>query len=283
MVASSRHSWRFRRERDGSLAIAVALAVAGCGENLTPASGPDAGGPALTCLPDLDGRIAAAEMPTGLGVTGEYFLTENVAVDVGGTVAEDGRRVWDLGAESGSEERRAVTPATLDGRWYADAFPGGELVLPAGADGALEGVYARDDDGLWLLGLASTVEADDTLLVYDAPVAVLRFPLEPGRTWTESGIITGGRLDGLPYNGTDTYDITSDAAGRVLVPYVSFEQAHRVRTQVTVEPAAGGVTTTRRQVSFVAECFGEVARAVSRPDENAIDFTTAAELWRFAL
>jgi hypothetical protein len=39
----------------------------------------------------------------------------------------------------------------------------------------------------------------------------------------------------------------------------------------------------KRTTLFLFECFGEVARAESRPDEASPDFTTAAYLRRFAL
>jgi hypothetical protein len=40
---------------------------------------------------------------------------------------------------------------------------------------------------------------------------------------------------------------------------------------------------SRRQTQFFFECFGEVARAESKANETAPDFTTAAVLRRFAL
>ncbi|MGZ3477278.1 MAG: hypothetical protein ACXWUG_27430, partial [Polyangiales bacterium] len=60
----------------------------------------------------------------------------------------------------------------------------------------------------------------------------------------------------------------------------TFDQVHRVRTKVTVAPSAGGMPTSKRQVGFVAECFGEVVRATSKNDEPNPDFTTAVELRR---
>jgi hypothetical protein len=39
----------------------------------------------------------------------------------------------------------------------------------------------------------------------------------------------------------------------------------------------------KRTTLFMFECFGEVARAESKQDETAEDFTTAAYLRRFAL
>jgi len=50
-------------------------------------------------------------------------------------------------------------------------------------------------------------------------------------------------------------------------------------TKVTVEPAVGDAVV-RRQVSFYAECFAEVARATSADGETTDLFTTATELRR---
>jgi len=56
----------------------------------------------------------------------------------------------------------------------------------------------------------------------------------------------------------------------------------RVRTRVQVTPAVG-IPTSRRQVGFLSECYGEVARATSRDNETDEDFNTAAELRRVGL
>jgi hypothetical protein len=58
-------------------------------------------------------------------------------------------------------------------------------------------------------------------------------------------------------------------------------EAHRVRLTVTVAPSAGATLVTR-QTSFLFECFGEVARAVSATGEASKDFTKATELRRYA-
>jgi hypothetical protein len=264
--------------------VLVLWALGGCTDNLTPPGQYGDDDAVLECLPDLDGVITAAELPVALGVTGDYWVSPpGRQVDLAGTVDEGGLRVWDFASEAADDQRVAFGAEPLDGRWYAGSFPGGAFVL---ADGEIESVYHRDDQGLWLHGLASREQdpaGGQTLLVYQAPVALLRFPLAVGDAWSESGVVSGGVLDGLPYNGTDTYTIEADGSGELRVPYVTFEQALRVRTHVEVAPAAGGVTTTQRQVSFLFECFGEVARATSRADEPAEDFTVAAAFRRFAL
>ena len=74
-----------------------------------------------------------------------------------------------------------------------------------------------------------------------------------------------------------------DALGSIDLPQLSFDQVHRVNTKVTVEPVVGS-SVTRRQVSFYAECFAEVARATASEDEEDEPlFGTAGELRRLGL
>jgi hypothetical protein len=258
----------------------VLLVLAACDANLTPQPMP---APALpACVPDRDGRISAAELPIAPGVTiDEYVSASQHAVDL---VGKDTPRTWDFSAEYPDDARVPVGPVALGAQWYAPSFPGGTFVADAG--NGLDGVYAEDDTALWLYGLASHDAAPQqgkTLLVYDAPVAVLRFPLVDGLGWTEHGHVSNGTLDGLLYLGTDTYDLDVSGIGVVEVPYVRFDPALRVRTHVTVAPTTGGTTTSRRQTQFFFECFGEVVRADSQPNEPNADFTDAAVLRRFAL
>lgn len=253
----------------------------GCAENTTPQ--PEGGAvPPVSCLPDLDGTLVAAEVPVVLGVPVDYYVGANVTVDVAGQGSGATRR-WDWSEERAGDDVEATAAGALGTRWYAGMFPGGQFVAPAA--GGLEGIHAKDDQGVYLLGLASPTDAmpTRTLLRYATPVAVLRFPLAEGARWTEVGTVTGGVLNGLPYNGTDTYDFAADARGELRLPYVRFVDALRVRTLVTSRPAVGGGVITRRQVGFWAECFGEIGRATSRPGEPADDFTTAEAQRRLAL
>lgn len=256
------------------------LSPAGCAENATPeeTASPT---PPVACLPDLDGRLVAAEVPVVLDTPVDYYVGANVAVDVAGAGSGDTRR-WDWSMERASDDVEPTLAGALGTRWYAGSFPGGQFVAPAA--GGLDGIYAKDEQGVYLLGLASPTEGTSrTLLRYAAPVAVLRFPLTAGATWTEVGTITGGTLNGLPYNGTDTYEQAADARGELHLPYVRFTDALRVRTLVTSRPAVGGGMTTRRQVGFWSECFGEVGRATSKANEAAADFTTAESQRRLAI
>jgi hypothetical protein len=267
---------------------ALLLLCAGCGENLTA---PDHGRyqssepEPLPCLPNLDGRIDAAEIQPAIGMAVSYLVSPEGTerpVDVAGEGIDEGRRRWDWSTDLADDEVVTVVPAAIDGKWYAGAFEAGAFVTPFDAAGRVESIGRHDAEGLWLLGLASREESPgegQTLLVYQEPVLVLRFPIEPGASFTSTGAVENGTLRGLPYAGSDTYEVSADAVGELLLPQVDFTEAHRVRTRVTVQPAVG-TPTSRRQVSYYFECFAEVARATSLPDEAEEDFTTAAEVRR---
>jgi len=239
----------------------------------------------LTCMPNLDGNIDAAELQAAPGLPVRYLVTAANTehdVDLAGKVDAEGRRVWDWSMEQPDDRVATIAASVLANKWYAPAFPSGQFVAPMDAAGAMEAVYRHDGEALWLLGIAShTSDAPEgkTLLVYETPIALFRFPLQPGASWTSKATTTQATLMGLPYAGSDTYEVSVDGAGRLELPAFTFTQALRVRTKVTVDPVVGKLTT-RRQVSFLFECFGEVARATSRNDEEAADFTKATEVRR---
>jgi hypothetical protein len=264
------------------------LGLAGCGDNLTvppdrdPATDPDP--LPLACVPNLDGRIDAAELQPAIGTKINYVVSPPGvarAVDIAGTTT-DGEPAWDFATDYADDQALAVVPATLAGKWYATSFPEGAFVTPFNREGTLESIGMAREDAILLLGLASS-EADPaegrTLLVYEPPIVVLKLPVEVGPTYASVGEIVNGMVQGLPYAGRDTYEVTVDAVGTVDLPQLTFEEVHRVRTRVTVEPAVG-TSVVRRQVSFYAECFAEIARATSADGETEEDFTQAAELRR---
>jgi hypothetical protein len=175
-----------------------------------------------------------------------------------------------------------VVVGSLEGKWYAGSFASDAFTTPFNRSGSLESVGRITDGSFQLLGIASRDEAPDegqTLLVYEPPITVLRLPVEVGDAFVSTGEITGGVLQGLPYAGRDTYEVSVDAIGQIDLLQYTFEEVHRVRTKVTVEPAVGA-SVVRFQTSFFAECFAEVARAVSADGATSADFTEAAELRR---
>jgi hypothetical protein len=273
--------------------LLLALALPACESNQTPwrpLPAWDAGSEAGTgaCVPDLDGRLEAAEMAPSLGVPISMRISpagQKVAVDVAGAVDPEGRRYWDWSAPLPGEAVAAFEARPVGERWYAGHFPGATFAVGFDAGGALEAVYHHDGEGLWLHGLASREEkpaSGQTLLVYSSPVPAWRFPITPGATWSASGEVKNGLLHGLPWIGRDRYEMSVDATGRLILPDVVFEQVHRLRTRVSVEPAAG-VKAVTWQVSFAFECFGEVARAVAATGQDQPDFKVATERRRFGL
>ena len=271
--------------------LACAL-FAGCGENQTLPPERDPAAPSslepLTCLPNLDGLIDATELAPAIGVTERFLVSPpGVArtVDLAGQPLDGGRRHWDLSSDYADDQAFGITPASVGGRWYDTSFPADAFVTPYDPAGTLDSIARPSALGLELLGIASH-EPDppegSTLLVYDAPVRVLLYPVAVGPKMISVGEIQNGLLRGLPYAGRDTYEVEVDGIGTIDLPQLTFLEVHRVSTKVTVEPAVGA-SVVRRQVSFYAECFAEVARATSDDDEPSASFDTTKELRRLGL
>jgi hypothetical protein len=267
------------------------LALAACGDNETPPPQRSAYAtvePApLPCVPNLDGKIEARELAPRLGVPATYLVSpagKERTVDLVGA-ERDGKRAWALGVDYADDQVAPIAAQELDGKWYASEFADltGAFVTPIDPGGTTEGVYTHDDESLALHGVASATDGPNkTLLKYEAAIELYRFPLAVGVTYTATGEVKNGTFRGLPYAGRDTYEVKVDAAGEVQLPDLIVTQALRVKTKITIAPAAGQVTT-QRQTSFLFECLGEVARATSKLEEPDEDFTTASELRRLGL
>jgi hypothetical protein len=259
-------------------------AAAACGDNMTFVEGSGEGTTVLPCAPNLDGTLAASELPVVLGGEARFRVANGIPVNLDGVVGSDGRRRFDFAGRYGADRFVGFGAASLTERWYAASFPGGEFVAALDAAGTLDGVYSRAAEGLRLHGVASRLEAPGegkTLLVYEAPVLVLPLPLRVGSTWVSTGRVTGGTLRGSPYNGTDRYEGLAAGAGELRLPELTFASVLEVRLKTTVSPSSGA-PVVRRQAGFYAECFGEVARATAADNEENASFTTAQEVRRFA-
>ena len=232
--------------------------------------------PALpSCVPNRDGAITADELPVAIGATLTYYVGE------GRTIAQQGER-WDFSAELADDDVVALGPVALKDQWYAATFPTGQFVVDAG--GGLDGIYHQDAQALWLDGTASQDSAmtSRTLIVYPQPIAVLRFPVVAGDAYTTRAALVAATINGLPFNGSDEVAVAVAGEGLLAVPYVELSPVLRVTVAVSRVPTTGPMTS-RRTTLFLFECFGEVARAESRPDETSADFTFAAYFRRFAL
>lgn len=271
------------------------IALASCQDNETPfpekspyaATAPAA----LPCVPNLDGKIDASELAPTLGVPVTYLVSppgKGRVVDLAGRTNAEGKLTWSLGNDYADDQVARVEATRLDGKWYAPAFAAfvsNAFVTPIDAGGRTEGVYTWNETGMYLHGVASFEEnppEGKTLLVYDAPIQLYRFPIEPGASWSSAAEAKNATLRGLPYAGRDTYEMKVDASGELGLPDFVLTQALRVRTFVRIVPAAGQ-ETTQRQTSFLFECLGEVARATSALNEPDEAFSNASELRRLGL
>jgi hypothetical protein len=275
--------------------LPFALLLAACGDNLTHPPDRDggagttstgAGGSAFTCLPNLDGQIDATELAPAFDVAVSYVISpvgEDRTVNLAGKSDGKGGVAWDFSPDFATDKSLVLTATKVAGKWYASSFPAGDFASPVDTAGELYGVYSATDKAISLLGVASVVEKPKkgkTLLVYDTPIDVYRFPLAPGSSWMSTGTITAGMINGLAYASVDTYEVKDAAIGSLALHDLTFEQVHKIETKVTLNPSVGGATQTTWQVGFVSECFGEVTRATSHIGEKTADFTKAAEVRR---
>ncbi len=271
-----------------TILLPLLVLAAACGDNKTPQpihQPYDSGAlPQLSCMPNLDGQIDATELQPALDNPVHYLVSPSGvtrAVDLVGTVDAQGRRTWDFGSDYADDQVATITATAIAGKWYASSFPSATFVAPIDAGDTVEGAYAYSPAAIVLLGYAS-VDSDPktrTLVTYAPPIALYKFPMRVGDTYTTTGNVTNATFRGVPYAGADTYDVSIDASGQLTLESYVFQQVLRVRTTVTVAPSAGQSILTR-QTSFFFECFGEVARATSQLNEPNDDFTTAAELRR---
>jgi hypothetical protein len=268
------------------ISAASIAALASCADPISypPVDAGDAG--PFTCLPNLDGQIDASELQAAIGVPVTYLVSapgSNPMVDLAGQVDGSGNRIWDFSQSIASDVPVTIAASTLDGKWYQASYPAAQWWAPIDIGNSVDGIYDADSQAIYLLGIASSTDkmptGGKTLIVYDAPVTLYRFPMMPGSSWISTGHVTGGMLKGLPYAGTDTYDVSDVAVGQMNLHDYTFTQVHRVRTTVTVAPSAG-MSAVTRQDSFMFECFGEIVRATSKVGETKDDFTTAAEVRR---
>ncbi len=278
----------------------VLVACAADNETLPIQHQPYDGGAAvpLACLPNLDGVVDARELAPTLEQYASFIVTpplpatatQGSYVNTAGTVSQEGKRVWDWSTDDASHLVAKLRAEPLADQWYANSFVGAHFALPSDLSGSLVGIYSHDDQALRLHGVASVLEnpaEGKTLLVYEKPIDFFPFPLTLGKAWSQTGVVTNGTLRGLtPWSQEDVYEVSVDASGELRLPDFTFTQVLRVSTKVTVKPKAGSQQGySQRQVSFLFECFGEVARATSLlftedASDPGRDFTDAREIRR---
>ncbi|PIE17603.1 MAG: hypothetical protein CSA65_08225 [Proteobacteria bacterium] len=276
----------YRRHKTSAIASALALLFAGCFAGDDPLFADGGGGDGLTlpdavsCLPNNDGVIDLNEVAFLPGLALTYRTNKpgtTVAVDVAGKTVNDALE-WDFSARDGVTFTTALEE--VKSQWWAPIFPNASHAVPSDPSGKTLQVVQVDGDRLLLLGLVSR-DKDVTRLVYDTPVLFLRFPLKVGDSYSTTAQALDGKLDGLPIATEDTYTVTIDALGTVRLPFVKLSKTLRIRVDVETK-AVGGVKNSVKQVQWFHECYGEIARVVSKTGETQADFTQATEFRRLS-
>lgn len=233
------------------------------------------------CRGNQDAVIEAGEAPVVVGASLVYLVNaegSHPAVEIEGTMV-GGARLWDFATELPGDRRVEEEVLDPSRHWFGEHFPEATYAsIVAGFEGAV-GVYRATEEGIALLGLASVAD-ESTLITYDTPVFMIRFPLSVGDTWTVEARATG-QVDWIAFNGIEHYTVTADAAGEVRVPGGTYPVV-RVRTEME-RSNAGPLADHRISYAWIAECWGRVAYVGSLSGERDPSFDVAEQYWRLAL
>ncbi len=235
------------------------------------------------CRPNGDGIIDDAELPVRAGLSGVFRLSDpsmSVDVDLAGEPEAGGGRLWRFDADALGADERLEAAMEPDGFWFAPYFADATYVAVLDAASGTNAIFRRTPGELSILGLASNVP-DQTLLVFDTPVAAMRFPLKQGDAWT-ADTRTTGKLEGQDVSIDMHYALSVDAAGHVRLP-AGTVPVLRLRLDTRQQVVGAPFALARSTVLFVAECLGAVARVVSGVNEVAPEFTSATEVSRLTV
>jgi hypothetical protein len=237
------------------------------------------------CQGNDDGIIQADELPWATGLAVPYRANaegSTVSVQPGGEEIE-GVTTWDFTQAPGglSVELDLVDP---EGSWFEAHFPGASYAAPLFAHELdILAVFEVHADRFEMLGLASREEQPaegQTLLVYDEPVEVYRFPLTFGDSWTVNASFRDAKLYGITNAGDEAYHFEVDARGDLLLPGFTMHDTLRLRVDVSQDFAVHSGENPLLSVRhlYLRECFGELARITSLSGETEPEFTEASEL-----
>lgn len=270
------------------LVLLAFLALPRCGPNQTVVE-PEAyppGTPAVAlCQPNLDGVVDGAEFQVQPGQPVRYLINPaGVTRQVKALTAPvTGTARFDLSAVYPDDLRLEIAAGTASGQWFSSRFPRASFTLPFDAGKTVLSLFRNDAEALSLLGFASVNDdANRTVIVYEQPVPIFRFPVQVPDSGVTVTKTTDSQFLGNPYVSEDTYERTVDGAGSLELPDLTLDRVVRVRTVIRQRPAIGP-EIRRIQYSFIAECLGEVARITSKDGETNPSFEEASEVRRLGL
>jgi hypothetical protein len=245
---------------------------------------PDApAGDAAVCSGNRDGVIARNEMAFLLGASVLYAVNRmGTTVEPINTtaMAMPSGRVWDFSAPTAQDTRVLDEVLSPRGQWWSSMYADATFATIIDRSTNLLGVYRVSDTALELLATVST-EANRTNLRFTPPVAVLRFPLRVGASWDQT-VNGAGTFNFTPLANTTRYTTVIDSAGEVWTPAGRFP-ALRMRTDLDQSIPLTLIRVTRKTYTFIAECWGVIARVTSVDNETAEELRRASEYRRLGL
>lgn len=256
-----------------------------------PADGADAGvapdadplapdGGLAACSPDHDGVVRRDEVVLAPGNQAIFRVALDSTVDTAGQQETGGERTWDFSTSLVGDADVNVLLTSIEGAWYADAFPGASYATKLSESADLIGVFELTGTALMLRGVVSPEGGlTRTELQYDPPATLLAFPISTTSIWSSTSTVSGV-AQGIASFYTEKYESRVDATGDLITPFGTFP-VQRIRVELT--RTVGAVPVTIRSFVFMSECFGTVATVTSQDYESEIEFTTAAEIRRLAL
>jgi hypothetical protein len=261
------------------------VVIADAGHEAAVEAGPEAAPPAEAgggCAPNDGGVITRDEIPMQPGLHGSFLIAENVTMDTAGTAQPDGSTDWDFSGALAGDHTVVITTDDPGGQWFSSKYAGATYTSKLSDTQTWLGVYQAGASSLLLEGVVSpTSGAQQTQLAYSPSAEILAAPMQMGTTWTSTSTVQG-QADGVTSFYTEKYDSSVDAHGALKVPFGTFQV---LRVQTTLTRTVGAVVETTQTMTFVAQCFGPVARLTSQtttfPQPVPGDaFTNVAEAWR---
>ncbi|MEW5853795.1 MAG: hypothetical protein AB2A00_33780 [Myxococcota bacterium] len=248
----------------------------------------DGGRPGGACPFDDDGVLTAEELPLALNVESRFVEARadgGIPVDLVGTTDSQGLRVWDFSAAAPGDQAFTLEALPLDDLWFGNRFPQGAYAVPLDGESTNYAIYQRTESVVQMLGVASQ-EPEHTLLTYDPPVDIVRFPVTLNQAFTSNTDVSGTFEGNTFYSSSDTYDLSVDARGHLVTPAGTFPVLRvRLQHQVDVPIAFWPFVLTYKYIrySFMTPCYSQVAYVASLEGEEELQFSTAAELRRLGL
>lgn len=247
--------------------LTAACGLVGCSEGTPVEALPGAGRrPVPECSGNNDGVISVGELDFSPGGAAPYAVQPASAASVEPTGDPGaGAGVWDFreAAFDHLQEVPLQDPATS---WYGEVAHSATLSMPLSTtnDGTTDAylILRATDEALLILGAASP-EAADFLLLYDAPLPMLRFPLRQGDRWTQRVAAAPGSvwqdIDLEAAGLVDHYTLSVRGRGSLLLPGMSIDNVLWV--QMTLARTLPGQPALEVTETFlVHECLGTVAR-----------------------